>query len=278
MVITFERNIYTWENLLKNQMGYTASSKLPIKRGIQAGVGGAWSRGCDRDWISHLWDPEAHLGIVDWVSYLKIFLPSVWRASGLECWFVIWLSVAPSGTLLLWANPMQFQWAPRLISLAKFASPLPACFAELWALLWSQWGMLRLYPPHQDWPFRKRDGEGVMTWVPTTRVDKHSCSFSCPWRTAMELLCISLLLVASCVGTVQGSPAMNGKKESINLSQPLHILVEENLMVLTPAGLTQMLNETRFLMVLFRECLPLLGNGWWVGWDLPPFFWQPEEF
>lgn len=43
MVITFERNIYIWENLLKNQMGYTASSKLPIKRGIQAGVGGAWA-------------------------------------------------------------------------------------------------------------------------------------------------------------------------------------------------------------------------------------------
>ncbi|MXQ90029.1 hypothetical protein E5288_WYG013915 [Bos mutus] len=69
----------------------------------------------------------------------------------------------------------------------------------------------------------------------------------------MELLCMSLLLVASCVGTVQGSPEMNGKKESINMSQPLHILVEENLMVLTPAGLTQMLNETRFLMVLFHN-------------------------
>ena len=35
-------------------MEYTASSKLPIKRGIQVGVGGAGSRGCDRDWISHL--------------------------------------------------------------------------------------------------------------------------------------------------------------------------------------------------------------------------------
>lgn len=258
-------------------MEYTASSKLPIKRGIQVGVGGAGSRGCDRDWISHLWDPEARFGILDWVSYLKIVLPSVWGASGLECWFVIWLSVAPSGTLLLWANLMQFQWAPRLTSPAKFASPFPACSAELWALLGSQWGMPRPCSPHQDWPFRKGDGEGVMTWVPTTRGDKSPCSFSCPWRTAMELLWMSLLLVASCVGTVQGSPKMNGKNESIDMSQPLHIPVEENLMVLTPAGLTQMLNETRFLMVLFRECPLLLGNGWWVGWDLPPFFWQPEE-
>nr|XP_020755183.1 protein disulfide-isomerase-like protein of the testis [Odocoileus virginianus texanus] len=69
----------------------------------------------------------------------------------------------------------------------------------------------------------------------------------------MVLLWMSLLLVASCVGTVQGSPKMNGKKEVINMSQPLHILVEGNLMVLTPAGLTQMLNETRFLMVLFHN-------------------------
>ncbi|XP_036682438.1 protein disulfide-isomerase-like protein of the testis isoform X2 [Balaenoptera musculus] len=64
----------------------------------------------------------------------------------------------------------------------------------------------------------------------------------------MELLWMSLLLVASCVGTVQGSPEID-----VNMSQPLHILVEKNLMVLTPAGLTQMLNETRFLMVLFHN-------------------------
>lgn len=77
----------------------------------------------------------------------------------------------------------------------------------------------------------------------------------------MELLRMSLLLVASCVGTVQGSPEVDVKEASINVSQPLHILVEKNLMVLTPAGLTQMLNETRFLMVLFRECPSLLGSG-----------------
>ncbi|XP_059980699.1 protein disulfide-isomerase-like protein of the testis [Lagenorhynchus albirostris] len=69
----------------------------------------------------------------------------------------------------------------------------------------------------------------------------------------MELLWMSLLLVASCVGPVQGSPEVDVKEASINMSQPLHILVEKNLMVLTPAGLTQMLNETRFLMVLFHN-------------------------
>ena len=97
-----------------------------------------------------------------------------------------------------------------------------------------------------------------MTWGPTTCVDKGSCSSSCPCRTAMQLLWMSLLLVASCVlcCTVQGSP-----ETDVNMSQPLHILVEKNLMVLTPAGLTQMLNETRFLMVLFRECPSLLGSG-----------------
>uniref|UniRef100_A0A3Q2LUJ9 Protein disulfide-isomerase-like protein of the testis n=1 Tax=Equus caballus TaxID=9796 RepID=A0A3Q2LUJ9_HORSE len=41
------------------------------------------------------------------------------------------------------------------------------------------------------------------------------------------------------------------KEASINTSQPLHILVERNLLVLTPAGLTHRLNQTRFLMVLF---------------------------
>ncbi|XP_001500567.3 protein disulfide-isomerase-like protein of the testis isoform X1 [Equus caballus] len=67
----------------------------------------------------------------------------------------------------------------------------------------------------------------------------------------MEWLWMSLLLVASCTSTVQGSREVDVKEASINTSQPLHILVERNLLVLTPAGLTHMLNQTRFLMVLF---------------------------
>uniref|UniRef100_A0A9L0ISL7 Thioredoxin domain-containing protein n=1 Tax=Equus asinus TaxID=9793 RepID=A0A9L0ISL7_EQUAS len=67
----------------------------------------------------------------------------------------------------------------------------------------------------------------------------------------MEWLQMSLLLVASCTSTVQGSREVDVKEASINTSQPLHILVERNLLVLTPAGLTHMLNQTRFLMVLF---------------------------
>ena len=67
----------------------------------------------------------------------------------------------------------------------------------------------------------------------------------------MEWLWMSLLLVASCTSTVQGSREVDVKEASINTSQPLHILVEHNLLVLTPAGLTHMLNQTRFLMVLF---------------------------
>uniref|UniRef100_A0A8C4MCL5 Protein disulfide-isomerase-like protein of the testis n=1 Tax=Equus asinus TaxID=9793 RepID=A0A8C4MCL5_EQUAS len=62
-----------------------------------------------------------------------------------------------------------------------------------------------------DWP-REGDGEGL--WM-------------------------SLLLVASCTSTVQGSREVDVKEASINTSQPLHILVE------------CMLNQTRFLMVLF---------------------------
>nr|XP_023472652.1 protein disulfide-isomerase-like protein of the testis [Equus caballus] len=67
----------------------------------------------------------------------------------------------------------------------------------------------------------------------------------------MEWLWMSLLLVASCTSTVQGSREVDVKEASINTSQPLHILVEHNLLVLTPAGLTHRLNQTRFLMVLF---------------------------
>uniref|UniRef100_A0A8C3VWH2 Protein disulfide-isomerase-like protein of the testis n=1 Tax=Catagonus wagneri TaxID=51154 RepID=A0A8C3VWH2_9CETA len=69
----------------------------------------------------------------------------------------------------------------------------------------------------------------------------------------MELLRIFPLLVASCVTTVQGSQGTDVEEDRINVSQPLYIPVEKNLMVLTPAGLTQMLNETRFLMVLFHD-------------------------
>ncbi|XP_058426565.1 protein disulfide-isomerase-like protein of the testis [Diceros bicornis minor] len=67
----------------------------------------------------------------------------------------------------------------------------------------------------------------------------------------MERLWRSLLLAASCVSTVQGSPELDVREASINTSQPVHILVERNLLVLTSAGLTHMLNQTRFLMVLF---------------------------
>ncbi|XP_025772676.1 protein disulfide-isomerase-like protein of the testis [Puma concolor] len=69
----------------------------------------------------------------------------------------------------------------------------------------------------------------------------------------MELLWISLLLAASRGSTVQGFPEEDVKEASINISQPLHIVEEGNLLVLTPAGLTQMLNQTRFLMVLFHN-------------------------
>ncbi|XP_020035647.1 protein disulfide-isomerase-like protein of the testis [Castor canadensis] len=70
----------------------------------------------------------------------------------------------------------------------------------------------------------------------------------------MELLWTPLLLlVASCVSTVHSLPEMDTSDPSINIPEPLHILEERNLLVLTPAGLTQTLNETRFLMVLFHN-------------------------
>ncbi|XP_004373363.1 protein disulfide-isomerase-like protein of the testis [Trichechus manatus latirostris] len=65
----------------------------------------------------------------------------------------------------------------------------------------------------------------------------------------MELLWTPLLLVASCVAAVLGSPEVDLKE----VSQPLHIREEGNLLVLTSAGLTQMLNQTRFLMVIFHN-------------------------
>ncbi|XP_039741428.1 protein disulfide-isomerase-like protein of the testis [Pteropus medius] len=67
----------------------------------------------------------------------------------------------------------------------------------------------------------------------------------------MKLLWVLSLLVASRVPTVQSLPEDDFEDITVNVSQPLHILEEGNLMVLTPAGLAQMLNETRFLMVLF---------------------------
>ncbi|XP_075384220.1 protein disulfide-isomerase-like protein of the testis [Tenrec ecaudatus] len=69
----------------------------------------------------------------------------------------------------------------------------------------------------------------------------------------MELLWMPLLLVASCVSTVQGSPGMSAKETTMDIPKLLHIVEEQNLLVLTSAGLTQMLNQTRFLMVLFHN-------------------------
>ncbi|XP_038963542.1 protein disulfide-isomerase-like protein of the testis isoform X3 [Rattus norvegicus] len=69
-------------------------------------------------------------------------------------------------------------------------------------------------------------------------------------KRSMELLWTPLLLLAACLSEVLGSPEMD---TGINISQPLHILEDHNLMVLTPAGLTQTLNETRFLMVIFHN-------------------------
>ncbi|KAK2097645.1 hypothetical protein P7K49_023096 [Saguinus oedipus] len=69
----------------------------------------------------------------------------------------------------------------------------------------------------------------------------------------MDLLWIPLFLVAACVSAVHSSLEVNADVSSIHITKPVHILEEHNLLVLTPAGLTQMLNETRFLMVLFRE-------------------------
>lgn len=71
----------------------------------------------------------------------------------------------------------------------------------------------------------------------------------------MALLWGSLLLVAARVSAVQGWPEDAVREDpAIDTPQPLRILEEDNLKVLTPAGLSQMLNQTRFLMVLFREC------------------------
>lgn len=76
----------------------------------------------------------------------------------------------------------------------------------------------------------------------------------------MALFWRALLLAGSCVSAVQGWPAEDSEEDVDILPQPLHIAQEGHLMVLTSAGLTQMLNQTRFLLVLFCEC-PLLGTG-----------------
>ncbi|PNJ14740.1 PDILT isoform 2, partial [Pongo abelii] len=76
----------------------------------------------------------------------------------------------------------------------------------------------------------------------------------------MDLLWMPLLLVAACVSAVHSSPEVNAGVSSIHITKPVHILEERNLLVLTPAGLTQMLNQTRFLMVLFHEVLLLLSR------------------
>nr|KAF6490562.1 protein disulfide isomerase like, testis expressed [Molossus molossus] len=69
----------------------------------------------------------------------------------------------------------------------------------------------------------------------------------------MELLWGSLLLVAACVPAAQGWPEDHVKDADLDMPQPLHLVEEGNLKVLTAAGLTQMLNQTRFLMVLFHN-------------------------
>nr|XP_039334414.1 protein disulfide-isomerase-like protein of the testis isoform X2 [Saimiri boliviensis boliviensis] len=69
----------------------------------------------------------------------------------------------------------------------------------------------------------------------------------------MDLLWMPLFLVAACVSAVHSLPEVNAGVSSIHITKPVHILEEHNLLVLTPAGLTQMLNETRFLMVLFHN-------------------------
>lgn len=81
----------------------------------------------------------------------------------------------------------------------------------------------------------------------------------------MALLWVMLLPVAWLITTVCATQE-DAKEMDETILQPLHILTDQNLLVLTPAGLAQMLNQTRFLMVLFRElssCQPTLGFWGW---------------
>ncbi|KAL1774153.1 disulfide-isomerase of the testis [Sigmodon hispidus] len=64
----------------------------------------------------------------------------------------------------------------------------------------------------------------------------------------MELLWTPLLMVATFLSEVLGSPEMD-----TNISRHVHIPEDHNLMLLTPEGLAQALNETRFLMVIFHN-------------------------
>lgn len=71
----------------------------------------------------------------------------------------------------------------------------------------------------------------------------------------MALLWVMLLPVAWLVTAVCATQE-DAKEMDETILEPLHILTDQNLLVLTPAGLAQMLNQTRFLMVLFRELSP----------------------
>uniref|UniRef100_A0A8C5KT11 Protein disulfide-isomerase-like protein of the testis n=1 Tax=Jaculus jaculus TaxID=51337 RepID=A0A8C5KT11_JACJA len=64
----------------------------------------------------------------------------------------------------------------------------------------------------------------------------------------MALFWMPLLLVAVC-----GSTKVDSSISNINIARYVYIPEEGNLMVLTPVGLTQELNQTRFLMVLFHD-------------------------
>ncbi|XP_054992778.1 protein disulfide-isomerase-like protein of the testis [Sorex araneus] len=72
-----------------------------------------------------------------------------------------------------------------------------------------------------------------------------SMPMALPWAT--------LLLVAWRLATAQGSLEHSADQAGGNRSRPLHIRTDQNLLVLTAAGLTQMLDQTRFLMVLFHD-------------------------
>ncbi|CAK6445080.1 unnamed protein product [Pipistrellus nathusii] len=64
----------------------------------------------------------------------------------------------------------------------------------------------------------------------------------------------ALLLVGACMSTVWTWPEEDGEDvDEDAMPQPLHIPQEGHLMVLTAAGLAQVLNQTRFLLVLFYD-------------------------
>lgn len=69
---------------------------------------------------------------------------------------------------------------------------------------------------------------------------------------AMTLLWVMLLPVTWLVTAVCDTQK-DAKEMDETILQPLHILTDQNLLVLTPTGLAYMLNQTRFLMVLFHN-------------------------